>query len=259
MTTKFTKIKKKDRFESSINDSPINEPKEYKGSILLFSIHPTYRYFIFVFSEMNQELGWVKRKQYNKIVVSDLGGRKDKKKDKDILYTAAREFFEESMNFNITNKKNQTVLDIYAFLKQEKYFARIDNIYNNRKYTTFLVEIPFDAKVSCTFLTKRNKLLKVIKKKNKKRSEKQFLNNHDFVTIRKDLKYYLKDAFNETQDLIYISLYDLITIIKDQHDQYMCLRTQKKRVNDILPIFIELQNELDLVSMNTKLCNSRSF
>ena len=242
----------------SLKETSNETQKIYKGSILLFSVHPVYQNIIFVLSKMNQELRWVKKKNYEKMVVSDLGGRKDKT-DFDIEFTAAREFYEESFNLNITNKKHQTIIDIYSLLKQKKYFARVDNEYNNRTYSTFLIEIPFEAKISCTFLLKRNKLLKIIKKRNKKLTEKRFLNNHQFVKQNNnDNKYYLKDAYNEVQDLIYVNIYHLAKILNDNHEQYMFLRTQKQRLNDIFPIFIALQNELDF-TLNTSIVNSRSF
>lgn len=217
----------------------------YKASILLFSVHPVLKEIIFVFGVLNKDLKWVKKKNYNKDVIADLGGRRDKT-DIDLEYTAAREFFEESLNYNITNKKKQTVSDIYVLLKDKKYFCRVENTYNNRKYVTYLVETPFNDKLSFDFLLKRQKLLKRIKKKKKTRQDQLYLNEHNFIYQNlKDMKYYVKSAFNEVENLCYISIDDLIRTVTNSHSKYMCLRTQANRLQDIIPIIVTVQNKLN--------------
>ena len=86
---------------------------------------------------------------------SDFGGKRDKKETPEQV--AAREFIEESLGvvrFSDAFQK-ETITDIAHALRQERYLLKFTRVFEDKKFVTFVVHVPWDPTVPKRFLTAR--------------------------------------------------------------------------------------------------------
>ena len=191
---------------------------------------------------------WVK----SKILHSDFGGRISPEDNNDINRCASREFLEESLGMVDIPNCTMTLDGITDYLRQKKYFAKIETSSSSRDQhvfvrVTFLIHIPFDPYVSKHFLLHRERLHKACSTQVEKLSTiQQYFAKKQAALDLKDNTYKMKACYNEMEDLNYFSL-DYVTLVcqnKFGNKRLSLLHNCRKRMLQILPVLQAIQSHI---------------
>lgn len=244
------------------------EPEQVivKAAILLFCLTPSKSCIALLLGKI-REKQWVR----STVLHSDFGGRVEES-DPDVEYTAAREYYEETLGGQVPlfgmQANDMTIDQIADCLRKKHYFAKITTTRRIRRpsklsyrrphtksaqkiqVVTFLVRIPYLYTISVRFERKRRKLLAICKAYNEGRSEKPQPAPDPPDPLDPALELHegrlrVKPCFDEIETLNMFSVDYTMRVCKEKlsHKRLSLLHNCRLRFKSVLELLLELQHK----------------